>query len=480
MSQPSVRHEEVNLLSRLDRVPITRTIVQIIALLASVWIIEAFDIGIVGQVILVLKKIWNLSPGDIGLLGTSSTVGIVIGLYFAGPLIDRFGRKKVLIWGVSSFSFFTLIGAAFPNLYWIVAMRFIAGLGEGAVFPLPYLMISEFVGARRRGTLVSTANAVLCAAYVLPSLIGAWALAQFPMETAWRVPFIVSGIPILSVILFAKYLPESPRWLLQRGRIDEVSRLVEKIESEAKIPSDPQFINANILNSMAAPEAKEKAGSISTLLKPPYLSRSLVSWGLYTATIMFWYVMLVYGATMFSNKGFALGSAVMFAGTITVIGAFGEVLIGHLSDSYGRKPVYLIFSILSTVGCIIMAQASAMTMLVAGAVVAAFFGFGTLPLAKIYIAEQYPTHLRGVGTSIGESAARLLGGVLAPYYIPFILAEGGVNAVFWFVGIAFIFFVIPFMLWGRETANLSVEETGAAVTAPQVKERKLGLKGIDS
>lgn len=454
------KHQEANLLSRLDRIPITSTIVQFIALLASVWIIEAFDIGIVGQVVLVLKKIWNLSPGDVGLLGTSSTVGIVIGLYFAGPLIDRFGRKKVLIWGVTSFSIFTVIGAAFADLWWIIAMRFIAGLGEGAVFPLPYLMISEFVSARRRGTLVSTANAVLCAAYILPSIVGAWALAQFPMETAWRIPFLAGGLPILAVILFAKLLPESPRWLLQRGRVDEVVRLVEKLESEAKIAPDSSYINQNILDSMTAP-AGGKVGSILTLLKPPYLSRSLVSWGLYTATIMFWYVMLVYGATMFSSKGFAFGSAVMFAGTMTVIGALGEVLIGHLSDAYGRKPVYVIFSVLSTIGCIVMAQATGMTILVIGACVAAFFGFGTLPVAKIYIAEQYPTHLRGTGSSFGESAARLLGGVLAPYYIPFILAEGGVNGVFWFVGLAFIFFMIPFIIWGRETANMSVEETGA-------------------
>ncbi len=456
----STKHLEANLLSRLDRIPITKTIVQIIAILASVWIIEAFDIGIVGQVILVLKKIWNLSPGDVGLLGTSSTVGIVIGLYFAGPLIDRFGRKRVLIWGVVCFTLFTMVGAAYANLYWIVAMRFIAGLGEGAVFPLPYLMISEFVGARRRGTLVSTANAVLCAAYVLPSMVGAWALAQFPLETAWRIPFFAGGVPILIVILFARYLPESPRWLLQRGRADEVVRLVEKLEGEANIPGDANYINQNILDSMAVP-AGGKVGSISSLFKPPYLSRSLISWGLYTATIMFWYVMLVYGATMFSSKGFAFGSAVMFAGTMTVIGAFGEVLIGCLSDSYGRKPVYVIFSVLSMLGCAIMAQATGMTILVVGAFVAAFFGFGTLPIAKIYIAEQYPTHLRGAGSSVGEAAARLLGGVLAPYYIPFILAGGGVNAVFWFVGVAFIFFVIPFMFWGRETANMSVEETGA-------------------
>ena len=475
MDKTLIRNEEVNLLSRLERIPITKTVVRIIALLASVWIIEAFDIGIVGQVILVLRKIWTLSPGDVGLLGTSSTIGIVIGLYFAGPFIDRFGRKKVLIWGVTAFSLFTLVGAAFPNIYWIVAMRFAAGLGEGAVFPLPYLMISEFVGARRRATLVSSANAILCAAYVVPSIVGAWALGQFPMETAWRIPFLVGGIPILTVIFFAKWLPESPRWLLQRGRASEVRQLVETLEGEAKIAHDKDYIDASILNSMTVSGA-EKAGSVVALFKTPYLSRSLISWALYLATIMFWYVMLVYGATMFAGKGFAFGSAVMFAGIMTVIGGFGEVLIGHLSDGYGRKPVYLIFSIFAALGCAMMAIGDVMTVLIIGAFLAAFFGFGTLPCAKIYIAEQYPTHLRGVGSSVGESAARLLGGVFAAYYIPFILDAGGVNAVFWFSGIMFIVVVIPFMIWGRETAKLSVEETGASGTSEKTTEGKRNLE----
>jgi putative MFS transporter len=81
-------------------------------LLALVWVIEAFDIGIVGQVVLVLRKLWKLTPGDIGLLGISSTIGVVIGLYSAGPVVDKFGRKMVLIWGVVWFTVFTVTGSS--------------------------------------------------------------------------------------------------------------------------------------------------------------------------------------------------------------------------------------------------------------------------------------------------------------------------------------------------------------------------------
>ena len=473
----SVSHEQINLLSRLDRIPITRSTLGIMGLLALVWVIEAFDIGIVGQVVLVLRKLWKLTPGDIGLLGISSTIGVVIGLYSAGPIVDKFGRKMVLIWGVVWFTVFTVIGAAFFNLYWIVAMRFVAGLGEGAVFTLPYLMISEFCGSKKRGTLGSTANAILCAAYVIPAIVGAWALAKFDLNVAWRVPFLAGGAPIILVYFLAKWCPESPRWLLQRGRAREVRSLVEKLEREAGLASDANFVNQIVADSLSTPAAQQKT-SVSALFKAPYLSRSMVSWSLYLATIMFWYIMLVYGPTIFADKGFKMGSAVMFAGTMTVIGAFGEVLIGHLTDTFGRKPVYLIFTIFSIVGCLLIAESHTTSTLIVGGVIAAFFGFGTLPVAKVYIAEQYPTYLRGAGTGVGEASARLLGGILAPYYIPFVLSRGGVRGVFWFAGATFLVVVIPFMIWGRETAGISVDQAGATSKAPvgavQTKARAAG------
>ena len=100
----------------------------------------SFDLGMIGQVVAVLKKIWDLDASTLGLLGSCSTAGVVIGTASAGFLTDRFGRKRILLWGVFIFTFFTLIGSLYENLAWIVTMRFIGGLGAGAVFPLPYLM----------------------------------------------------------------------------------------------------------------------------------------------------------------------------------------------------------------------------------------------------------------------------------------------------------------------------------------------------
>ncbi len=461
MTEAHSTREMENLLSRLDRLPITKTIVRILVLVSVIWIVESFDIGIVGTVVLLLRDEWNLSPGDVGLLGASSTVGIVIGVAIAGRLTDKLGRKKIAIFGVAWFSLFTLIGAAFPNLYWVAAMRFVAGLGEGAVFPIPYLMISEFVNRRRRATTLGWVNGVLTSAYVLPTLVGAWALSAFPVEVAWRVPFLIGGLPLLLVIALAIWLPESPRWLLRQGRVEEVRDMVESMEDEAGVEHDPELVNSRALESLNTQAREDRQASLTMLFQSPYLSRSLISWGAFTGGLVLWYAVLVYAPTLFAERGLNFGNAILFTGLMMIVAGLGTVTQGYLADGYGRKLILLGYSSLAAVGVVLLGYVSGIGGMIVAGFLTAFFGLGIFPIVKIYIAEQYPTYLRGTGTGAGEAVARFFGGVLAVYYIPFILAFGGVNTVFWAVAIALIILIVPVMLWGRETAGLSVEESGS-------------------
>ena len=192
--------QEANCLSRFDRLPVKNEMLKIIAVLAAVSVVEAFDLGLIGQTVLILKQIWNLGPAETGLLATCSTIGVVIGTFACGFLSDRFGRKRVLFWAVFIFTIFTFAGPLFDNLYWVVALRFLSGLGSGAVFPIPYLYISELVGAKHRGVTFAYCNSILVLSYVLPSSFGAWAMANFPLEIAWKLPFLFRTISACSRI----------------------------------------------------------------------------------------------------------------------------------------------------------------------------------------------------------------------------------------------------------------------------------------
>ncbi|MCD7985192.1 MAG: MFS transporter [Desulfovibrio sp.] len=462
--QQDTIHKEANLISRLDRMPMNKSVMLLVGLLSWCWVMEAFDIGMIGQVVLVLKNLWHMDAGTIGILGSCSTAGVVIGTACAGFLTDRFGRKKILLWGVFIFTFFTLVGSVIADLWWIVSMRFIAGLGAGAVFPLPYLMISEIAPASHRGILVCICNAVLTAAYVLPTLCGSWAIRNFPLETAWRVPFIVGGIPIITIWFFHNYLPESPRWLMKRGRHEEVRRLVERLEKSAGVEHDDNFVDPQVLRNLQRTETDRSVGRVANwrmLFQPPYLSRSLVSWSMFSAGLITWYVVMVYVPTILTTYGFELSNSVILAGAMTVLGGVGSVVMGPLADKYGRKLVWSLYVIITIISLFLLTSTESITALLCIGALVAFFGTGIMPICKVYVAEQYPTELRGVGTGFGEAVSRIVGGVLATYYLAFFLAMGGVKAVFIFMAVAFGIAIIALWLWGQETAGRSVEDTAS-------------------
>lgn len=455
---------EANLLSRMERLPLNKALLTLVGLLSWCWVMEAFDLGMIGPVLVVLKKLWTLDASTLGLLGSCSTAGVVIGTASAGFLTDRFGRKKILLWGVFIFTFFTLIGSVYTNLTWIVTMRFISGLGAGAVFPLPYLMISEIAPAKHRGNLVCICNAVLTASYLLPTLCGSWAISTFELETAWRVPFVIGGIPILSIYILHRYLPESPRWLMKRGRYAEVTELVERLEKSSGVAHDTEFINPDILANLQHSDAEVKRmgkQSWKALFTSPYLSRSLVSWSMYTAGLITWYVVMVYVPTILTSYGFNMSNSVMLTGGMMVLGGAGAVVIGPLADKYGRKPIWSLYVIITIISLFLLTTTDSIPMLLVIGSFVAFFGTGIMPVCKVYIAEQYPTELRGVGTGFGEATSRVLGGVLATYYVAFFLSIGGSKAVFSFMAIAFAVSIVALWIWGQETARRRVEDTSA-------------------
>ena len=174
--------------------------------------------------------------------------------------------------------------------------------------------------------------------------------------------------------------------------------------------------------------------------------------------------MLVYVPTILTNYGFELANSVILAGVMTVLGGIGSIVMGPLADRYGRKPIWSLYVIITIIALFLLTATSSMTaLLVIGAFVA-FFGTGIMPICKVYVAEQYPTELRGVGTGFGEAVSRIVGGVLATNYLAFFLNLGGMSAVFTFMAVAFGIAIVALWIWGQETARRSVDSTAADTT----------------
>ncbi|MGH3359448.1 MAG: MFS transporter, partial [Nocardioidaceae bacterium] len=348
-STPSAVTVDANLLTRLDRAPVTRTLRIGISVVVLVWLLESFDIGLVSVLILVLGPEWGLSSGQIGLLGASGTIGLLAGMLPAGRLADLYGRKRVLLVGTAVFATFTLLSAFSGNFVQLIILRIIAGLGEGAIFPVPYLMISELVNKEARGRVMGYAQWVLNAGYTLPALVGLWAVSTFDTEWSWRVPCIIGGVPLLLLPVLWLWVPESPRFQLRKAEREDsdearesVRRLVGKIEDEAGLPHDESIVDPEILAVLDKPATRESV-QMRRLLKPPYLRRSIIAYAALTASFVVWYTLLTYAPTIFGMLGATKSNSLLYTGVMMFVSAFGVFYQGRLADTRGRKPVFALY-----------------------------------------------------------------------------------------------------------------------------------------
>ncbi|WP_029422712.1 MFS transporter [Alicyclobacillus macrosporangiidus] len=460
--------QDANLLARLERIPLTKTVIGIVALLSFVWLAEAFDVGIVGPVMTTLEKSWGLDDGQAGLLGAASTLGIVLGMIPSGILADRVGRRKVILWGMMSFSVLTMLGALVHGFAGLFAVRVLAGLGEGAVLPMPYTYLSEFVQTKRRALSVGISNGILTAAYMVPNLVSVWALHHFSSDLAWRVPFLMGGLPLLLLIPLYLWLPESPRFLLRQGRGREVEALVWKLENEAGLPHDATVRDDAAAALMRAVRPPNRA-ALRLLLRNPYLSRSLMVMAQLTGALILFYVLQVFGPTLFVSQGLPADSAITYTGLMMGIAGVGSVCQGWLAERFGRKPVLGTYVALASIGCILFAVSSGAWVTAAAGLLTSFFGLGVFPVSKLVVSEQYPTVLRGEGVYLAEMCARVLSGGVTLYFIPYLVDAHSARWLFLCIGIALAMLAGPFLLWGRETAHMSIEEAGAHVSWAEVR-----------
>ncbi|MCU4160386.1 MFS transporter [Acidiphilium sp. AL] len=459
-----------NLLARLDRIPINRTIGWLIVLLGLVWILEAFDIGIIAPVILLLKSNWHLQPKSVGLIASSGTFGIVLGLLPAGRLADIYGRKGVLIAGICTFSIFTMVSADSSNYYELAIFRFIAGLGQGAVFPVPYLLLSEFVNKKWRGTAVGLSNSLLGLAYALNTLAGAWVLRAFPSNVAWRVLLLIGAAPILIVPVIWKFLPESPRILLKKGRPDAVQAFVERLENESGLPHDTTLVDEKSLRVLQVTEGRRV--SVLDLLKRPYLQRCFVSFSALLSPFVVFYVITIYGPTILHRMGATKHNALLYTSALIVLGIISNILVGLVGDKFGRRATHFVVMTIAAISTAALGlQDVSRGVVILAAAFTWFFVYAGFPPSKLYMAEQFPTRLRATGSMFGESVARFLTGVVLVYFIPILLNTVGLTRLFVILALLTELCLIPILFMGTQTSGISVEETGTDVSVYSTSRR---------
>src|ERR1700761_9258291 len=192
------------------------------------WLVESYDIGLTGSVLPSLTALYHLSTGMKSVVSISSAAGVVLGIVPAGYVADRVGRKRVMIFGTIVYSALTFLTGFAPDIAAVIALRVLAGIAMGAVFPLPYTYGAELCPPGVRGKFTGIADTFLSIGYFLSPMLALWLIPSAD-SSGWRVMFFLGGIPIVFAALAWKFVPESPRWFEATGRISEADKVVREI-----------------------------------------------------------------------------------------------------------------------------------------------------------------------------------------------------------------------------------------------------------
>jgi putative MFS transporter len=159
--------------------------------------------------------------------------GFLFGAALAGILGDRIGRRKVMMYALVFYCAFTLVAASAPSFEVFVAARVLAGLGTGAESAIIAPFLAEFFPAARRGWFLGALAAFFSFGFVGAALLGRLIVPTF--DQCWRWVQVITAVPVLMVLWWRRSLPESPRYLLLRGRHDEAEAVVADFERRTQL-----------------------------------------------------------------------------------------------------------------------------------------------------------------------------------------------------------------------------------------------------
>src|SRR5208282_312169 len=209
--------------------------------------LEFFDYFVIGFVLAFIVGPWKLTFGQFAVIFLSSGVGAMIGAYVWGWAADRIGRRKVFIATVLNFAIASGILALTPEGSWIFLsiFRFFVGVGVGGLYCVDLPLVQEFMPSAKRGRI----GGIVTAAIPLGTGLGAVLGAFLAPAVGWRGLFLVGLLPALLTLLIRAWVPESPRWLIRMGRVDEARKsLAWALEMDPKdielttVRSEPQKV----------------------------------------------------------------------------------------------------------------------------------------------------------------------------------------------------------------------------------------------
>jgi MFS transporter, AAHS family, 4-hydroxybenzoate transporter len=387
---------------------------------------DGYDTFNPAYVIHYVMQPWGLAPSQAGLLVSSGLIGFLFGAIGHGMVADRYGRRNTLLAGLWIVNVLTLLTAIFATSFAsFCGLRFLTGLGLGVLLPLGTTYINELAPQR-----VSNSFSLWGVTFgwslggVAASLVGIFLTPTY----GWQILYYVGALSIPLTLLVHAVLPESPKFLAARGRLEELRALMVRLRPDrSAVYASATFRSAE----SAAPQ-----NTIAALLAPRYRRVSLTIWITAFLTLFAIFGLTGWIPTVMIKRGETFASSFSFGALMQAMSFIGGLTLATLADR-GIAPTprllgtwWIIGGI--AVGALVFVNGHVFN--VAIIAVAGFCVIGAQHVLNNFTANSYETGFRASGVGMELGVGRV-GAILGPYVVGLLQqATGGPEAVFWAIG----------------------------------------------
>jgi MFS transporter, putative metabolite:H+ symporter len=443
------------LIARFESIPFSRWHMRARIIVGSATFFDAFDALSMAYVLPVLAHLWALTQQQAGLLIGASYVGQVIGALVFSRLAEICGRTRSAAAAVAVMSVLSL-GCALAGNFWVlIACRFAQGIGVGGEMPVAATYIGELSRAEGRGRYFLLYEMIFPVGLVAAGQIGTWLVPAL----GWKIMFLIGGIPGLIICVLLTRLPESPRWLISRGRLADAEAVIGQAEANARRRIIPDVASAPPLAMSSEPEHSRWR----EVLSPGFRRRSLIVWSLWACAFLITNSLNNWAPTLYHTVyGMGLRPALRAASFNNIAQVMVLLVCAVLIDRIGRRNwttwAFAAGGVLLAILGLIGAHNATLV------VVVTTMSYGIIGSANavlyLYTPEIYPTRMRAIGVGLATLWLRAASAT-GPMLVGLILAGGSVGLLFlMFAGISALGVLASLQM--IETRGRRLEEIAAA------------------
>lgn len=441
-----------DIISRIERIPYSSWHVKLRVIVGLALFFEAVDNVSMGSVLPVLVGEWKIRPDQVGMLISFGYLGTALGALTCGWLAEKYGRMKILIFTVALFAVMSFVCSQAWSFGSLAVFRVIQGFGLGGEVPVAGAFINEWSKTQGRGRFYLMYNLLMT--------LGVWAGAVLGLiivpSLGWRWMFIVGGSPAVLCFVLRWWIPESPRWLANKGRLDEADQIVRNIENKVSKNGTVPLPPVVPLPITVEPRKTRFA----ELFQGIYLKRTLVLWVMSFCASFSILAITAWLPTLYRTVyKLPLKTALTYGMLSMAATAVSNLILALAADRVGRRAWFIWMFIGGGVsyGLVGLLAPGGAPVFLVFQLFAALFVASLGGCMILWRAEVYPTRMRALGSSTSQIFSSV-SAVISPLVIGYIVAGYGMFPVFLVISAVCFFAAIFLGIFVEETRNRPLEE----------------------